>query len=172
MAEGHMEATVPAPRQTARSIPRIIGLWALRLALLTGSLVALRFSVVLNLEEMRRGAAEFDMLSALTSMKGLSALGLAVATGFLFTMACRIPLAASLRWAPIALALLPLALLAHLPLVFVGLSRGPVSGWFYTFYFFDGQDARWVLAALVGVSFGVGVGRTVIRPELDEPADA
>jgi hypothetical protein len=151
-------------------MPRTVGLWALRLALLTGSLVALRFSVVLNIEEMNRARMEFDLTGAFTSVKGLSALGLAMATGFLFTMACRLPLGAGLRWAPIALAVIPLALLAHLPLVFA--EEDPASGWFYYFYFFDGQDARWVLAALVGVAFGVAFGRTPVRPELDEPAGA
>ena len=148
-------------------MPRAIGIWGLRLALLAGSLVALRFSVLLNREEMRRASDEVDLGSALTSAKGLSALGLAIATGFLFTMACRIPLGAGLRWAPIALAVLPLSLLAHLPLVF---AEEDPSGWFYYFYFFDAQDARWVLAVLVGVAFGLGFGRTLARPGVGEPA--
>lgn len=168
-----MDATVPARGHVARSTTRTVGIWALRLGLLAGSLVALRFSVVLNLEEMRRASAEVDMLGAFTSAKGLSALGLAIATGFLFTMACRVPLGAGLRWAPIALAVLPLTLLAHAPLVLA--QKDPVSGWFSRFfylYFFDRQDARWVLAALVGVAFGVGVGRTRVPSELGEPAGA
>jgi hypothetical protein len=130
-------------------------MWLLRAALVAGSLFALRAAGPLYQEALRQGAEEFRQLEALSSGQALAAYGLVVLAAALFTLACRLPLVIGFAWGPLALAIVPAALAAHLPLVL----RFEDADWLNRFYFFDGEPARWVLIALVGVAIGSTLGR-------------
>jgi hypothetical protein len=157
-----MDPSAAAPSTAARDA---VVAWVLRVALVSVSVAALRTSV-LSLAEVRRHAAmEFDLFGSLTSAESALAHVLAVLAGLAFTLACRLPLRAGIRWPPIVMALLPAALVSHLVLLAARVGEDSVfEGALIRSYFFDDDPARWAFACLVGVAIGCGLGRSGESP--------
>lgn len=153
-----MDPSAPTPSTSARDA---VVAWILRVALAAVSVAALRTSVLSLAEVRRRAAMEFDLFGSLTSAEGALAHVLAVIAGLAFTLGCRLPLRAGIRWPPFVLALLPAALVSHLFVLAARVGEGGVfEGILTRSYFFDGDPARWAFACLVGVAIGCGLGRS------------
>ena len=149
---------MPILTARGRTVAERAGTWAARGILVAGALLAIRIAVPMNEDALRRSSEEFDFAVALSSARAILALLLLALAGCLFALACRLPVRVGVSVGPLLLGLVPLALLAHLPLMY----RLGEEGWFQRFYFFDHEAVRWMLAGLVGVAWGSALGRSSV----------